>query len=499
MKKIFLYTLSTVLIWGVAGCKKPSDFGSTNVDQSTTTVPIPAALLTNVELNLPLYASTQLEAINGAQYSQYYAETQYPAVSLYSLPQYAFIGEYSGILYDLQNIINLSPSNSMVAAATVLQQYIFWHITDAWGDVPYSQALKGLAYTNPAYDTQQSIYTSMLASLTAAEAKFDGSALSGDVIYGGDVTKWKKLTNTLRMLMSLQLSKKMPTASDFAATQFKAALADAGGSITSNADNFALTYPAGSYKDPLYNLYDGRSDYAESKTMTDLLASLSDARSTVYGGAFNDPNNVAGGTVSSNTGIPPGGDRTSTVIFTTANPNWAMVLRADKRTPTSTLTMISASESLLARAQAISIGWGTTDNYAGTYAPGIVASFQQWGLADPTATYLNGVGGGVGQTPTFQQLIQQRYLASYPDGFMGWDIYRLTTTTRDGTAGSGSVFTQNPLNIKPGTGATNNPKLIVSRFTYTAAEYSTNGANATAAAARYTGGDKQDSRVWWDQ
>ncbi|OCX52098.1 hypothetical protein BEL04_11405 [Mucilaginibacter sp. PPCGB 2223] len=497
MKKIFLYTLSTVLIWGVAGCKKPSDFGNTNVDPSATTVPIPSALLTNVELTLPLYASTQLEAINGAQYSQYFAETQYPAVSLYSLPQYAFIGEYSGILYDLQNIINLNPSNNMVAAATVLQQYIFWHITDAWGDVPYSQALKGLAYTNPAYDTQQSIYTSMLASLTAAEAKFDGSALSGDVIYGGDVSKWKKFTNSLRMLISLQMSKKMPTSSDFAATQFKAALADAGGSITTNTDNFALTYPSGTYKDPLFNLYDGRTDYAESKTMTDLLGSLSDARATVYGGAFNDPNNVSGGTVSSNVGIPPGGDRTSTVIFTTANPNWAMVLRADKRTPTSTLTMISASESLLARAHAVALGW-TTETYATTYQAGIVQSFEQWGLADPSVTYMTNVNASGAAVPTFQQIIQQRYLASYPDGFMGWDIYRLTTTTRDGGT-TGTAFANNPLGIKPGTGATNNPKLIVSRFTYTAAEYSTNGVNASAAAARYTGGDKQDSRVWWDQ
>jgi hypothetical protein len=494
MKKIFLYTLSTVLIWGVAGCKKPSDFGNTNVDPSATTVPIPSALLTNVELTLPLYASTQLEALNGAQYSQMYSETQYPAVSLYSLPQYNFTGEYNGILYDLQNIINLNPNNNMVAAATVLQQYIFWHITDAWGDVPYSQALKGLAYINPAYDTQQSIYTGMLASLTAAQAKFDGSAISGDVVYGGDVTKWKKFTNSLRLLISLQLSKKMPTSSDFAATQFKAALADAGGTITSNADNFAITYPSGTYKDPLYNLYDGRSDYAESKTMTDLLASLGDSRGTVYGGAFNDPNNVTGGTVSSNTGLPPGGDRTSTVIFTTANPNWAMVLRADKRTPTSTLTMLSASESLLARAHAIALGW-TTETYATTYGPGIVQSFEQWGLTDPTPVYLAGVGVAA---PSFQQIIQQRFLASYPDGFMGWDMYRLTTTTRDGGT-TGTAFANNPLGIKPGTGATNNPKLIVSRFTYAQTEYTTNTVSVNAAAARITGGDKQDSRVWWDQ
>jgi len=498
MKKIFIYTLTTAMIWGIAGCKKPSDFGTTNVDPSATTVPIPAALLTNVELSLPAYAAAQVEALNGAQYAQYYAETQYPAVSLYSLPQYSFTGEYSGILYDLQNIINLAPSKNMVTAATVLQQYIFWHITDAWGDVPYSQALKGLSYINPAYDTQQSIYTAMLASLTTASASFDGSSFVGDVVYGGDVTKWRKFTNTLRCLISLQLAKKMPTATDFAATQFKAAIADGGGTMTTNADNFAIAYPAGTYKDPFFNLYDGRTDYAESKTMTDLLANLGDARQTVYGGAFNDPNNVTGGTVSSNTGIPPGGDRTSTVIFTTANPNFALVLRADKRTPTSTAYMVTAAEALLARAQAIAIGWGTTDTYASTYQQGIIQSFEQWGLADPTAGYMTSVNASGVLVPTYTQVIQQRFLASYPDGFQGWDLYRLTTTSRDGL-NTGTTFANNPLNIKPGSGATNSPKLIVSRFTYAATEYTTNTASVTAAAARYTGGDKQDSRVGWDQ
>jgi len=171
-----------------------------------------------------------------------------------------------------------------------------------------------------------------------------------------------------------------------------------------------------------------------------------------------------------------------------------MVLRADKRTATSTLTMLSASESLLARAQAVAIGW-TTETYATTYGPGIVQSFEQWGLTDPTPAYLTSVGVAA---PTFQQLIQQRFLASYPDGFMGWDIYRLTTTSRDGL-NTGTAFANNPLNIKPGSGATNNPKLIVSRFTYAATEYTTNAASVNAAAGRITGGDKQDSRVWWDQ
>jgi len=499
MKKIFLYTLTTALVWGIAGCKNESDFGNTNFNPAAIASPIASALLTNSELTIANYSAAQLEAINGAQYSQYFAETQYPAVSLYALPQYNFTTEYSGVLFDLQSIINSGQSNNLTTAATVLQQWVFWHITDSWGDVPYSQALKTLAFVQPAYDTQQAIYTAMLAKLTAAASAFDASSFGGDVVYSGDITKWKRFTNSMRLLISLQLSKKFPNATDYAATQFKAALADAGGTIDDNTYNFAITYPGGTYKDPFFNLYDGRTDYAESKTMTDFLNASGDLRSTVYGGAFNDPANVTGGTVSSNVGIPPGGDRTSTVAFTTANPNFALVLRADKRTQTSTLYILTAAESLLARAQAASLGWTTETlgTATGVYAKGITQSYRQWGLADPTTTFLTGVNYAA---PAFKDVVIQRYLAGYPDGFMGWDLYRLTTSNRGPSQTNvPTAYTGNPLNIQVVSGAGNTPKLVVSRFTYAATEYSTNGASVTAAAALLTGGDKQDSRVWWDQ
>jgi len=486
MKKIFLYTLTTALVC-VAGCKKPSDFGNTNLDPSATTIPIPSALLTSAENTIPNYAAfSQVEAVDGGLFGQYYQQSQYPDVDLYPVTQPGFTGEYSGVLFDLQNIINLNVSKNMSAVALILQQYIFWHITDCWGDVPYSQSLKGLAYVQPAYDLQQDIYKGILANLTTAVGQFDGSSLAGDIIYNGDVASWKRMANSLRMLVALQLSKKQPTASDYAATQFKAALADAGGTITTNAQNFALTYPAGTYKDPFFNIYDGRLDYGESKTMTDLLSSLSDARATVYGGAANDPGVVTGGTVSSTTGLPICVDRATILAFTGANPGWAYVLRADKRTATSTAYMITAGECLLARAEAVNLGW-TTETYATTYGPGIVQSFEQWGLADPTPTYLTNVNVAA---PAYADIIKQRYIASYPDGFMAWDIYRKVTTARDATT--------NILKIYPGPGA-QNTKLIPSRFQYAAAEYTTNKASVTAAAARYTGGDKQDSKVWWDQ
>jgi hypothetical protein len=498
MKKIFIYTLTTALIWGVAGCKKPSDFGTTNADPTAIQAAVPSAILSNAELSVSAYAGglSFSETLYGAQYAQYYTETQYPAVSLYNLPQLSFAGEYSGTLYDLQTIINGGSSKNMSNIASIMQQYIFWHITDAWGDVPYSQALKGISVISPAYDKQQDIYTGMLTALTTAVSSFDSSPITGDLIYAGNVASWKRLANSLRLLISLQLSKKYPGATDVAATAFKAALADANGTITANAQNFQLTYPGGTYKDPLYSQYDGRFDYAESTTVTSLTAALGDNRTTVFGGAANDPAVTTGGTVSSSVGIPPGTSRNAALAFENANPNWAYILRADKRTQTSTQFIITAAEVLLARAEAISLGWATGDTYATVYAPGIVQSFEQWGLTDPTNAYLTQTGVDVTTPATaYANIIKQRYLASYPDGFMAWDIYRKTSTTRDGGT-TGTAFANNPLGIKQGVTSVG---LIPSRFTYATTEYSTNGTSVNAAVLRLTGGDKQDSRVWWDQ
>jgi len=478
MKKIFIYAFTTALIWGAAGCK-PSDFGTTNVDPSATTTPIISALLTNAEAGFGSTVSTGIEALNGGQYAQYFAQTQYPDVSLYSLPQLSFTGEYSGTLYDLQNIINLNQSNNSTAAAMVLQQYIFWTITDSWGDVPYSQALKGIAVPTPVYDTQQDIYKGILSKLTAAVAKFDASSsLAGDIIYSGDVASWKRAANSIRMLVALQLSKKFPAAGAYAATEFSAALNDAAGSITLNSQNMTIAYPGSTYKNPWFNAYDGRTDYAESKTMTDLLTNLGDTRSTKFGGSFSDPKSVTGGTVSSNVGVPPGVDRNTAVNFTTANPNWAMVLRADLRTASSPLTIISAAEVYLARAEAAFYGW-TTEVTATIYNTGIDRSFEQWGVTEPV-----GYNVQTGVIPTsLKNIATQRYIASYPDGHMAWDIWRKTGF---------------PV-LTPAPNATSASKQIVQRFTYSTTEYNTNSANVKAAAALLPGGDTQDSKVWWAQ
>lgn len=476
----------------VTGCEKLKDFGDTNQNPNGAAVPSVAALLTNVQATFlgNLAASTR-----GGLYAQYFSETQYTDVSLYSIPQLSFNVEYAGTnpdasgyagasLMDLQTIINANVSNNQTQVARILQQYIFWTITDRWGDIPYSEALKG--NTTPKYDTQEEVYKGILATLADAVSKMDNtSPITGDIVYNGSVAAWKKAANSIRMLASLQLSKRFPGPNDYAATQFKAALNDPGGYIDENSENMVLRYPGGNFRNPWFNLYNGRKDFAQSKTMTDLTSSLGDPRQQVFGGRSEDPASPDY-MQSSNVGVPYGLTRARTEAFTNANNGWARILRSDFRMENSPLVIISAADVTLARAEAADYGW-TNENLANVYRQGIELSFQQWGLSAASASYLGqssvALSAGAGTGANLRQIATQRYLAAYPNGLQAWNIWRKTGY---------------PV-LTPAPDATNSSKQIPRRYTYGQTEYGTNKAATDEAAGRLQGGDTQDARVWWDK
>lgn len=484
MRKISIQRLLVLpLAFGLfmTSCKRySSDFGDTNVNPGVTGSPILSALLTNVLSNMPGYAAQT----RGGLYSQYFSETQYTDVSLYSLPQINFEGEYSGILYDLQNIINTNTNNNMTQVSRILKAYFFSTITDRWGDVPYSQALKGNG--SPVFDKQQDIYTDLFKELTEAANSFNTStAISGDIMFKGSVDKWKKFANSLRMRLALQLTKKFPAASGLAATEFKAALNDPGGYITSNADNAAIEFPGGNFKSPWFNTYFGRKDFGESDQMTALMALMSDGRQNAFGGItedLTDPN----WNVSSSLGVPYGRLRSYVDPWTQANPTWARILRGEYRLENTTVVILPASEVFLARAEAADRGW-TTESMNTLYQSGINASFAQWKLAAPPASYFTqpsvALANPQGTAANIRNLAIQQYVAAYPDGLRGWNIWRRTGFPT----------------LTPAVDATNSSKQIPRRYTYGQTTYGSNTANTTAAANALPGGDTQDSKVWWDQ
>jgi Starch-binding associating with outer membrane len=490
------------------GCAKIDDFGNINSDPSGITAPIPSALLTNVLSQMGGIASNT----RTVTYCQYVSENQYTDVSLYALPQLEMGGTYSGPLNDMQVIIsyNSDPKTAATASAygsnanqigiaKIIKAYLFWQTTDRWGDVPYSQALLGATNTSPKYDKQEDVYFGIIKEIKDAVAGFDaGATIKGDILYGGDIAKWKKFGNSLRMLMAMRLTKKYPNAGDKAAVQFADAIAANGGIISSNADNAVLKYPGGSFKNPWYLTYESRDDYAESKTMGDVLSGLGDTRQSVFG--------------TNTTTFPYGLTRDLAVQFSnTVGNGQSRVLAASKRTESSPVTILGASTVLLAKAEAIERGWisvGTYGTAETAYNDGIAASFGEWGVTLPVS-YLSGpanynVGGGVatnigGANAPFdnfrtassnvqdaitstklQRIALQRWLAAYPNGNEGWAEFRRTGVP----------------NLKTSRFSTG---LYVNRYVYGVNDYSFNNEQTKAAAAAMPGGDKQESKVWWAQ
>jgi hypothetical protein len=476
-KIILMGATATMLL--TTSCDKWKDFGDTNVDPNRTEIPSPAALLTNVLSQVGGFAAQT----RGGLYAQQFSETQYTEVSLYVAPRLDFDAIYAGPLMDLQNIIKLNTdegtkgnatkfgsNENQIATARILKAYIFWTITDRWGDVPYFDALQGASNLSPKYDKQEDIYPDLIKQLKEASDQFSGTPVTGDIIYGGDVTKWKKLANSLRMLIALRTSNVYPAPGQWAATEFAAAFADPDGYIATNADNFTLKYTGTvtAFRNPWYTLYNGRTDYAESKLMTDSLAAMGDPRQAAFG--------------SNGNGFPYGLTRDQAI----AQPsNYAQILAATWRATNSPLAIIGADDVLLAIAEAAQRGW-ITANVANFYKAGIVASWAQWNVTGDIATYLaNARVALTGNASDDLRKIQlQQYLAWYPDGTQAWANWRRTGVPA----------------LVPTPNATNPGGKIPRRYTYGTNEYGLYTGNVNDAAGRYGAtGDSPDSRVWWDK
>lgn len=148
------------------------------------------------------------------------------------------------------------------AALTIYRVYLMSIITDIYGDVPCYEAGKGFleGIFTPRYDTQEEIYLSFFDDLSQAEQALSASkdAITGDVIYGGDIQKWKKLANSLRMRFAMRISNVAP---ERARQEFEAALAAEGGIFESADDEALIKYMdvAFSFGQEAYSDYRGNA------------------------------------------------------------------------------------------------------------------------------------------------------------------------------------------------------------------------------------------------
>jgi hypothetical protein len=215
-------------------------------------------------------------------WAQHFAEMQYADEDRYNFRSEDITtywdNLYVSALFNLNKIIELNENPNQVAIAMILRAQQFQLATDLWGDIPFSEALKGDKpvsegrTTTPAYDKQADIYAALLKDLKDAAAMLDAgkpgfSPTNHDQIYRSDAAKWKKFANSLRLRVAMRLAEVDPAR---AAAEFKNALD--GGVFTSNADNAVLNYTTDALtRHPIYTNALTRDDYAMSKTLVDVM------------------------------------------------------------------------------------------------------------------------------------------------------------------------------------------------------------------------------------
>lgn len=171
------------------------------------------------------------------------------------------------------------------STAVILKAYAISRITDAYGDVPYSEA--GLGYEqqiySPKYDKQEDIYTKMCDDIAAAISKFDTSKklipAASDVIYKGDVQKWKRLGNSLILRYAMRMSNVNP-----AKAQTLVKTASQNGLMMNNSDSFIVYYLPNTYYAATANGNGAaiKYDYKLTDAFVNTMKNTNDPRLSVY-------------------------------------------------------------------------------------------------------------------------------------------------------------------------------------------------------------------------
>ncbi|MEO6151367.1 MAG: SusD/RagB family nutrient-binding outer membrane lipoprotein [Mucilaginibacter sp.] len=472
MKKLIIY--SSLLVSGIAllsSCTKFND--SINTDSNNPTKASGMQLIANAELALPTLSSSPY----GVHYPQYLSNTSFTDNSRYVTVNFNFYTFYSGPLINLENAINsqLDANQGMianqVAVAKILKAYFYWHMTDRWGPLPYSQALKGSANFTPAYDSQQDIYNSLFALLDEANTAIvaTNGNLKNEIVYKGDVLKWKKLGNTIHLLMALRLSKVDPVKGS---AEFNKALTN--GIMTNNADNLAYQHINETNNENYwYNSFTrlGRNWFALSKPLVDYMQPLNDPRLPVFGNP-----NKAGNYVGLEYGkaIPNSGDIDNVSL-----------LGSSLRNQNSPVYLVTYAQALFAMAEAAKLGWiaGGDATAADNYYLAVKNSVAQWTGSPATADFLNTEGVKYEAANAMEQIATQRWVHLFLHGYEGWAEWRRTGY---------------PILVAaPGANGDKIPR----REGYPTQERANNTANYNAAVASfpYGGTDDLNARVWWDK
>ncbi|WP_421825790.1 SusD/RagB family nutrient-binding outer membrane lipoprotein [Larkinella sp.] len=422
---------------------------------------------------------------------------------------------YGSHIKELEQIIALTkddPAQSnLYNVARIFRVFAYHRVTDLYGDIPYSEAAKG--YLNntysPKYDKQADIYADMLNELDLAAPALDATKTgygAGDIIFAGDLTKWKKFAYSLMLRLGMRLTKVDPAKAE---TYVKKAIA--GGVMQSNDDIAKVNHAEGD--DNKRNLdsntlktqeYDatnlkGNANSKLSQTFVNFLKNNNDPRlpfiATLWEGNADPTKEATASAPAVQKGLPNGYDVTTikTLIPTWTDQSMATYSEANlnKIASNSAPTVFqSYAEVEYLLAEAAVRGWGD-GQAAAHYNKGVTAAMSMMSLyggtipaASITAYLTAHPYLATGTTAQQMEQIGTQYWAvnflnSY-EAYANWRRTGYPVLTPTNYAGNE-------------TGGT-----IMRRLRYPSSEASRNAAQYNAAIA-VQGPDLFTTRIWWDK
>lgn len=412
---------------------------------------------------------------------------------------------YRVVIRSAQDVIDQTKTNAarsnLMNMARILKANAYIVLTDSYGDVPYSEAAKG--YTDllflPKYDTQQSIYADIIKELTEATTALDASKTieTADVLYGGDVVKWKKFGNSLLLRAGMRLSKV-----DAAQAQQVVSKAFAAGVIDANADNAVIRHDA-NYVNGIGNMLNSTeaANIYLAAPFANYLKATKDPRlksiAVRYVGAKSGSEQTAAKAstdTSLQIGFPMGFDNGSiagevTKAGLASFYDFSQVDRTRMTKNTAPIFLVTAAQTQLLLAEAAQRGWVTGTTAAAYFAKGVRSHMEQLASYDANAAvpaasidaYLT--ANPLSTTAALEQINTQYWVASFLNGPEAFANFR-----RSGFP-----------NLAPNPYAGKSIKgTFIRRLTYPNSEISVNKANVDQAVGRQ-GADDLDSKVWWDK
>jgi hypothetical protein len=394
---------------------------------------------------------------------------------------------------EIEDIINQlneeGNSGTAMGVARIWRVFIFHRLTDLYGDIPYSEAGKGYieGILKPAYDAQEDIYMDMLSELEAGIGQLGANTLGvSDLVYQGDVDKWRRFGNSLMLRLAMRLTK-----ADAATAQAWATKAISAGTMSSNGDIAYIQHtlgPAGINKNGHGEVFSADGNPRLSKTFVDFLQG--DPRLPILGARRSDgstnpadligmPNGLTSGALEAKYG------NDNTVY---AEPNRGVITGED-----APMVFQTYAEVEFLKAEASTRGWISSDA-ATHYNNGVKAAMQMLSMLYPNAAAISDaqVADYLAARPfdaanAMEMIHSQYWAATFLNEYEAFANWRRTGFPVLQPFGGEAVYDGNVTN---GT--------IPRRLIYPMSEESTNAENFAAALSRQ-GPNEFTTRVWWDK